>query len=136
MTNNTMIFTSGLGTIENSHNMELRTFSEIGISSTNLNKNAKISARIVRNIDRESYGSLFSFWLRKEIRMRRPKTYLQIEESRNRRLWFKEVVIPSAVILTYIFSREDVRAAVKTKKGELDEYITQKLERIFSKRAK
>lgn len=68
--------------------------------------------------------------------MRRPKTYLQIEESRNRRLWFKEVVIPSAVILTYIFSRDDVRAAVKTKKGELSEYVTQKLERIHSKRAK
>lgn len=62
--------------------------------------------------------------------MRRPKTYLEIEESRNRRLWFKEVVLPFLVIFTYIFSREGTKEYINKKKGELHETM----ERIFSKR--
>lgn len=66
--------------------------------------------------------------------MRRPKTYLEIEESRNRRLWFKEVVLPLAAISAYIFSNQNNRDYVAKKGKEIKDGITRKLDRVLHKR--
>ena len=65
--------------------------------------------------------------------MRRPKTYLEIEESRNRRLWFKEVVIPMSVIAAYVFSNQNNRDYVAKKGKEIKDGITRRVERVFHK---
>ena len=61
--------------------------------------------------------------------MKRQMTYLELEASRNRRLWIKEVVIPGALVAAYICSKFDV-------KGAIDEHVARVLERVHSKRTK
>lgn len=65
--------------------------------------------------------------------MRRPKTYLEIEESRNRRLWFKEVVLPIMAISAYVFSNKNNRDYVANKGKEIKDGITRGVERVFHK---
>lgn len=43
------------------------------------------------------------------------KTWKQIETSRERRLWFTQVIIPSIIIGGVIFSKPEVRGFVKDK---------------------
>lgn len=50
------------------------------------------------------------------------KTWKQIETSRERRLWFTQVIIPSIIIGGVIFSKPEVR-----------EFLTDKINRIKAK---